>query len=77
MRHCGRYGMGNGSSKGLAFAARGLLALLMAVSMGSPDIAQARIDELPVRAKCIYVGRSVTDPVKSLCISKESFERDV
>lgn len=69
--------MGNGKSKGSAFAARALLALLIAASIGPPDVAQARIDDLPVRARCIYVGQSATDPSKSLCIGKESFERDV
>lgn len=60
-----------------ARVARAALALLVGASAFIADSASARIDDLTPQQKCAYSGRSITDPAKTLCVSKENFARDV
>ncbi|MGN7879754.1 lytic transglycosylase domain-containing protein [Ensifer sp. 22460] len=60
-----------------ARVARAALALLVSLPAYRAVPAVARIDELIPQPKCVYSGRSVIDPAKALCISKENFARDV
>ncbi|MGE6782976.1 lytic transglycosylase domain-containing protein [Ensifer adhaerens] len=60
-----------------ARAARAALALVASIPAYAAVPAAARIDDLVPQPKCIYSGRSATEPEKALCISKENFARDI
>ncbi|UAX94643.1 lytic transglycosylase domain-containing protein [Ensifer adhaerens] len=64
-------------SSAWARVARAALVLAASCSALSALPATARIDDLVPQPKCVYSGRSVTDPAKALCISKENFARDI
>ncbi len=60
-----------------ARVARVALALVASIPTYAAVPAAARIDDLIPQPKCVYSGRSATEPEKALCISKENFARDI